>query len=57
MEHGRDGWELADYDWCPETGVATLTYEHPKRREQFVEKRAQPAEPKHAGWYTGALKI
>lgn len=50
MEIDLAEWELVDYDWCPETGVATLTYE--RGREQFVTQKAQPYEPKHVGWYT-----
>jgi hypothetical protein len=58
VTHGRDGWELADYDWDPETGVGSLTYERLRKDtgelESKVVVKAQPAAPNHAGWYTGA---
>ena len=55
VAHGRDGWELADYDWDPETGVGRLTYERldadtGEVQEKVVMKN-QPTDPKHAGWY------
>lgn len=54
VTHGRDGWELADYDWDPATGIATLTYERLRKdtleiHEKVVTKM-QPAGPGHAGW-------
>lgn len=63
--HGVDGWELADYDWDPTTGMARCTYERepgkrtPDRRAdperaktpQTMELiRPQPANRRHAGW-------
>ncbi len=61
VAHGRDGWELADYDWDPETGLAKLTYERLRKDTAEIQEkvvvRAQPADPKHAGWHTGALKF
>jgi hypothetical protein len=56
VTHGRDGWELADYEWDPETGVGKFTYERTRADTgevvERVETRMQPADPKHAGWYT-----
>jgi hypothetical protein len=61
VEHGRDGWELADYDWDPETGLATLTYERlcedtdgkpNAATERTIVTKAQPHDTKHTGWYT-----
>jgi hypothetical protein len=26
--HGVDNWQLVEYEWDPETGVATMLYEH-----------------------------
>lgn len=52
--HGRNGWQLVDYDWNESTGVATLTYE--REREDFdaietkVVTKLQPALPNHIGW-------
>lgn len=55
VKHGRNGWQLADYDWSFETGVATLTYERVRPdTEEVVTKvitKAQPAGPQHAGWF------
>lgn len=47
-------WSLEDYDWDPETGVATLIYE--RVREDTgetvtrIETRNHPTSPKHVGW-------
>ncbi len=52
--HGRGGWELADYDWDPATGLATLTYERLRtdtlETQTKVVVKAQPAAPNHTGW-------
>ena len=49
-------WMLEEYDWDPETGLATFVYERrsPTTREieQMVTVRAQPYDPKHEGWNT-----
>ncbi len=54
VTHGRDGWELADYDWDPETGLAKLTYERPipgtERVEEHVIVKEHPCNPKQQGW-------
>ncbi len=54
VTHGRDGWELADYDWDPETGLATLVYERLRvdtgAIQEKVVMKAHPARPGHAGW-------
>ncbi len=54
--HGRDGWELENYDWDPDTGLATLTYERlcpdTKAHQEQVIVKPQPTEPRHVGWYT-----
>jgi hypothetical protein len=53
--HGRDGWELVDYDWDPDTGLATLTYERLRtdtgELQTISRVQAQPAAPNHTGWY------
>ncbi len=53
--HGRGGWELADYDWDPATGLATLTYERLRtdtlETQTKVVTKAQPSAPTHQGWY------
>lgn len=50
----KRGWELVDYDWDPETGIATLTYERIREdtgeTQTKTETKAQPYEPKHVGW-------
>lgn len=55
VAHGRDGWILDDYDWDPETGVATLTYERVRKDTGEIQTKtimkAQPALLTHAGWY------
>jgi hypothetical protein len=49
-------WELADYDWCEDTGVATLTYERTREDtgeiQTKVVKKEQPSRPGHVGWRT-----
>lgn len=50
--HGRDGWELAEFDWDEKTGLGTFTYERPKTQETTVIVRAQPHATTHTGWYT-----
>lgn len=49
------GWELVEYDWDPETGLATITYERIRidTEEVQIKKvvKAQPALPTHTGWY------
>jgi hypothetical protein len=55
--HGRDGWELADYDWDPETGLARLTYERPATGQVYERVELQPATPDHQGWATGRLNL
>lgn len=56
VAHGRDGWELEDYDWDPATGLATLTYERVRKDTGEVQTKQltkyQPTDPKHAGWNT-----
>lgn len=65
--HKRDGWELADYDWDPNTGLAKFTYERkpgkrtPDRRsadraelESIALQQYQPTSPRHAGWSSDA---
>ena len=52
VKHGRNGWELVDYDWDPATGLAKLTYERLRTdteeiQEKVIEVR-QPG-PAHAG--------
>lgn len=52
--HGRDGWVLEEYDWNPDTGIASLIYErlHPatKAHEYMRLESPQPATPNHVGW-------
>jgi hypothetical protein len=47
-------WELVEYDWDPETGVATLLYERVREDTGEVvtrtETRNHPTQPNHAGW-------
>ncbi len=54
VKHGRDGWELADYDWDPETGLAKLTYERVRvdtgEIQEKIVTKVQPAAPSHVGW-------
>lgn len=51
-----EGWELADYEWDPDTGIGTFTYERTHIDTGVVEtkvlKKAQPHDTKHVGWYT-----
>lgn len=55
VRHGLDGWSLVKYAWSPETGIGTFTYERGKATLEV--QRAQPAHPKHAGWYIEAAKL
>lgn len=52
--HGRGGWELIDYDWDPDTGIAKLTYERLRtdtgEPQEKVIVKVQPARPGHVGW-------
>lgn len=54
------GWQLVDYDWDPDTGVATLTYERTREDTGEIQTKmvtkAQPALPSHVGWYTGGAR-
>lgn len=53
--NGIDGWELVEYSWDPDTGIAMFLYEHETSTDAhpitWTQHRAQPAEPKHTGWY------
>lgn len=54
MMHGRDGWKLEIFDWDPDTGLATLTYERRNPATGELEtvsvQDTQPTETHHAGW-------
>ena len=56
VAHGKDGWELEDYDWSEVTGVGTYTYSRVRKdtgEEQLkVIEKQQPTCRKHAGWRT-----
>ncbi len=47
-------WELVEYDWDPETGLATLIYERTREDTGELQTKtvvkAQPSDPKHEGW-------
>jgi hypothetical protein len=47
-------WDLADYDWNPDTGIGTYTYERVREDTgETVTKvvtKEQPYAPNHAGW-------
>lgn len=49
-------WELVEYTWDPNTGLAELIYERvrPDTEEIVTRKvtKAQPYAPNHEGWYT-----
>lgn len=48
-QDGVAGWDLVEFDWDYETGVAMLSYEHESgETRQFAV--AQPTNPNHAGW-------
>ncbi len=51
VTHGRGGWELADYDWDPETGYAKLTYERLRTDTGEIQTKVrihfQPTSSKH----------
>ena len=36
--HGVDHWDLVEYEWDPETNVATLVYEHDDGRTCTVRE-------------------
>lgn len=52
--HGENGWTLEDYDWDPESGVATMEYSRQTPGEKEPETRVitvnHPAQPNHEGW-------
>lgn len=54
IKHSIDGWILEEYDWVPETGVATLLYEKFDAETKKVLTETvvlqQPQHPEHAGW-------
>lgn len=50
VAHGRDGWILDDYDWNPETGVATLIYE--RVRKDTGEVQTKTVTKVQHDWYT-----
>lgn len=47
-------WTLEEYDWDPETGIGTYTYERVREDTGEIQTRTttkqQPAAPNHAGW-------
>ncbi len=51
----KRGWELVDYDWDPDTGLAKITYERIREDTGEVQTKtvtkAQPYDTKHVGWY------
>lgn len=48
-------WELVEYTWDPDTGLAELVYERVREDTGEVvtrkETRAQPYAPHHTWWY------
>lgn len=48
-------WELVEYTWDPNTGIAELVYEgtHEDTGETVTKtvKKAQPSAPHHVGWH------
>lgn len=52
--HGRDGWELVEYEWDEDDGVGRLTYERVRTDtgeiQSFTRSVAQPSRRGHDGW-------
>lgn len=52
--HGVGGWNLEDFEWFEEDGMALLEYERKDRlgnvRERREVWRSQPTKPSHEGW-------
>lgn len=49
------GWQLVDYDWSPDTGLATLTYE--RIREDTLEIQTKRVVKEQKTWHMPGLKI
>jgi hypothetical protein len=49
------GWQLADYDWDPETGLAQLIYERVRDDTGEIQTRKTIKEQKT--WHTPGLKM
>ena len=50
VAHRKDGWELADYEWNPDTMIATLIYERVRVDTGEIQEKTITKEHRGDNW-------